>query len=462
MRRYLRWLLPGLGLKRWILLSVVGVFLIGLGISMGFRGNIYSRIEFWLMLRIDYTSKFFSWAPWVISLLLVAVGLAAAIGGIARAIRAVLQTLTVQPEGITEAYYQRRLMLRGPKVVAVGGGTGIPTLLRGLKKYTSNIAAVITVADDGGSSGRLRSEFGILPPGDIRNSLVALADTEPLMEKLFQYRFGHGEGLEGHPFGNLFILAMTEITGNFYDAVQACSQVLAIRGRVMPSTLDQVTLKAQLTTGEILIGESHVGKSPSPIRRVFLERIAPCEDGSAEIRPLGDALQAIADAEVLVMGPGSLYTSIIPNLLVPGVTEAIRRSKALKIYVCNIMTEPGETEGYTASQHLRALVDHAGYGIIDVCVANNRPVDEQFLKRYLEQQAIPVAVDAKEVQRLGVELIQTDLVDVNRGFVRHDSEKLARTVGDLFLKRKAHLARTPWDFFLLRQRLEASRREESH
>ena len=462
MSRYLRWLLPGLGLKRWLMLSVVGVFLIGLGISMGFRGNIYSRIEFWLMLRIDYTSKFFSWAPWVISLLLVAAGFAFAIGGTSRAIRAVLQTLTVQPEGISEAYYQRRFLLRGPKVVAIGGGTGIPTLLRGLKKYTSNIGAVITVADDGGSSGRLRTEFGILPPGDIRNSLVALADTEPLMEKLFQHRFGHGEGLEGHPFGNLFILAMTETTGNFYDAVRACSQVLAIRGRVMPSTLDQVTLKAQLTTGEILIGESHVGKSPSPIRRVFLERIAPGEDGSSDIRPLGDALQAIADAEVLVLGPGSLYTSIIPNLLVPGVTEAIRRSKALKVYVCNIMTEPGETEGYTVSQHLRALVDHAGYGIIDVCVANNRPVDETFLKRYLEQRAIPVAVDPREVQRLGVELIQTDLVDVNRGFVRHDSEKLARTVGNLFLKRKAYLARTPWDFYLLRQRLETSLREENH
>jgi len=461
MRRYLRWLLPGLGLKRWLFMSMFGIFLIGLGISMGFRGNLYSRIEFWLMLRIDYTSKFFSWAPWAISLLLVAVGLAAAVGGTARAIRGVLETIAVQTGGITEAYYQRRFLGRGPKVVAIGGGTGIPTLLRGMKKYTSNITAVITVADDGGSSGRLRTEFGILPPGDIRNCLVALADTEPLMEKLFQHRFAHGEGLEGHPFGNLFILAMTETSGNFYEAVQASSQVLAIRGRVMPSTLDQVMLKAQLATGEILVGESHIGKSPDPIRRVFLERLAPGEDGTADIRPLGDALQAIADAEVLVLGPGSLYTSIIPNLLVPGLTEAIRRSRALKIYVCNIMTEPGETEGYTVSQHLRALVDHAGYGIIDICVVNNRPVEERLLKRYMEQRAAPVAVDPKEIQRLGVELVQTDLLDEIRGYVRHDSEKLARTVGNLFLKRRGHLQRTPWDFFLLRQRLETRRWEES-
>ena len=342
------------------------------------------------------------------------------------------------------------------KVAAIGGGTGIPTLLRGMKHYTSNIAAVVTVADDGGSSGRLRTEFGILPPGDIRNCLVALADTEPLMEKLFQHRFHHGEGLAGHPFGNLFILAMTETTGDFYQAVRASSQVLAIRGRVMPSTLDQVVLRAQMADGRIVTGESVIGKANSPIRRVFLERVG--EEEAGEIHPFQEALQAIEEADVIVLGPGSLYTSIIPNLLVPGVADAIRRSKALKVYVCNIMTEPGETDNYAVSHHIKALIDHAGYGIIDICLVNNEPVSEELKVKYREQNAHPVTVDAA-AHKLGVDVVQRDLLNTNQAYVRHDPEKLAQIINQLFLSRRVYLERTPWEFFLLRQRLQERRRQ---
>ncbi len=456
MTRYLRWLLPGLGLKRWVFLSVLGVFMIGLSISLAVRGNLYATVELWLLRYISYSAEVFFWGPWATMVLLLVLGGALAMGGVYRVVRAVLETLAGPYEGKAEAYYERRNLVRGPKVVAVGGGTGIPTLLRGMKSYTSNITAVVTVADDGGSSGRLRSEFGILPPGDIRNCLVALADTEPLMEKLFQHRFEQGNGLAGHPFGNLFILAMSEATGNFYDAVRACSQVLAIRGRVMPSTLDQVILKAQLSDGRVVEGESQLGRSGVPIGRVFLESVAHGDP----IRPLGDALEAIEQADVIVLGPGSLYTSIIPNLMVPGLADAIRNSSALKIYVCNVMTEPGETESYSVSQHVKALVDHAGYGIINVCVVNNHPISEQLRQKYLEQHSIPVPVDVKECNRLGVDVVQADLLDPHREYVRHDPEKLARLIGKVFLDRRRHLERTPWDFFLFRQRLQTGRREE--
>lgn len=457
MRRYLRWLAPGLGIKRWLLVSVIGVGFTVLGLSLALRINLYQIIGAWLFEHLAYSAAVFQTGPAVAGVLMLIVGLVLTLLGVIKLVGSVLGTLWVPSGGMVETFYQRRLLLRGPKVTAIGGGTGIPTLLRGMKHYTSNIAAVVTVADDGGSSGRLRTEFGILPPGDIRNCLVALADTEPLMEKLFQHRFNQGEGLAGHSFGNLFIVAMTETTGDFYQAVRASSQVLAIRGRVMPSTLDQVILRAQLEDGRLVAGESFIGKANSPIRRVFLERVGEQQGG--EIHPLNEALQSIEEADVIVLGPGSLYTSIIPNLLVPGVADAIRRSKALKVYVCNIMTEPGETDGYTASQHVKALIDHAGYGIIDICLVNNAPISEEMKARYREENAHPVVVDGS-AHKLGVDIVQRDLLDGNKTYVRHDPEKLAQIIGQLFLARRVYLERTPWEFFLLRQRLQERRKQE--
>lgn len=449
MVRWLRWLVPGLQVKRWLLVFAVGIFLMGLGISLAFQGNLYAQVEHIFFRLVQVTFPASEVYPITTAILVAVAGGLLAFTGMYRIVRAVLETLASPAGGMAETFYQKRSLLRGPKVVSIGGGTGIPTLLRGLKEYTSNLSAVVTVADDGGSSGRLRSEFGILPPGDIRNSLVALADTEPMMEKLFQYRFTNGDGLTGHPFGNLFILAMTEATGNFYDAVRASSQVLAIRGRVMPSTLAQVTLQAELADGSTVEGESAIGSSPARIKRVCLKA-----SDNTPITALPDAAQAIREADLIVLGPGSLYTSIIPNLLVPGIADAIRQSRALKVYVCNIMTQPGETDGYAVSDHVKALVDHAGYGLIDICLVNATPVPEQILRRYQEQGAGPVGVDPKEAQRLGVAVVQADLLETENGLVRHNSKQVARQVMHLTLTRRSHLERTPWDYFWLRQKLQ--------
>lgn len=454
MMRILRWFAPGLGIKRWLLVAVLGVALVAVGLSLTLQINLYALVGRWLVENIGASAAVFRKGPMWVGLFVLALGVALTWFGVSRLVHSVLATLTAREKGMADAFFERRLLLRGPRVTAIGGGTGLSTLLRGLKEYTANISAVVTVADDGGSSGRLRTEFGILPPGDIRNCLVALADTEPLMERLFQYRFQGGEGLSGHPFGNLFILAMCQTTGDFYHAVRAASEVLAVRGRVLPSTLADVILRAELADGRVVSGESFIGKAGSPIRRVFLERA----DGGT-IAPLDDVLTAIAEAEVIVMGPGSLYTSIIPNLLVPGVADAIRRSQALKIYVCNVMTEPGETDGYAVSHHLQALIDHGGYGLIDVCLANNRPVPAKVRERYAEQGAVPVVIDPA-AYRLGVQVVARDLLTVEGDYVRHHPEKLAQAIGQLFLTRRPRQERTPWEFFLFRQRLRERSMEE--
>lgn len=307
----------------------------------------------------------------------------------------------------------------GPRIVIIGGGTGLGTVLRGLKKVTNNLTAIVTVADDGGSSGRLRQEFGILPPGDIRNCLIAMADLEPLMERLMQYRFNGGTGLAGHNFGNLFIAAMTEITGDIEKAIEASSQVLAVKGRVYPATLENVQLNAELSDGRKINGESAIGKSPSSIRRVYLE--------PAGAKALPEAIKAIEEADVVILGPGSLYTSVIPPLLVEGITEALHRTTAPKVYICNVMTQPGETTGFTASDHLRALIDHIGENLIDYVIVNNQPVPEKARMTYAEEGAIPVAPDREKISRLGSVPIVDSLLQTN-GLVRHNADRLARLV----------------------------------
>lgn len=455
--RILRWFAPGLHIKRWLLVAVLGVALVVVGVSLTLRINLYLLLGAWLVENVAASRAVFYTGPVVAGAVLAVLGVVLTWVGVSRLVSSVLSTLTAREEGVADAFLERRLLVRGPRVVALGGGTGLPATLRGLKNYTANISAVVTVADDGGSSGRLRTEFGILPPGDIRNCLIALADIEPLMERLFQYRFTGGEGLSGHPFGNLFILAMTEATGDFYQAVRTASEVLAVRGRVLPSTLDHVLLRAQLADGRMVSGESAIGKAGSAIRRVFLDRA----DGGEPISALDDVIAAIQEAELIVLGPGSLYTSIIPNLLVPGVADAIRQSSALKIYVCNVMTEPGETDGFKVSDHIKAMIDHAGYGVMDICLVNTRAVPARVRERYREQGAEPVVLDPA-AHRMGVQVVARDLLRVEGDYVRHDPEKLAQAIGHLFLARRPHVGHTPWEFFLFRQRLrERSRLEGS-
>jgi uncharacterized cofD-like protein len=328
---------------------------------------------------------------------------------------------------IGDTLYKRKVLASGPKIVSIGGGTGTSTLLRGLKLYTSNITAIITVADDGGGSGVLRNDLGILPPGDIRNCLLALAETEPIMEKLLNYRFTEGS-LKGQSFGNLFLAAMNGITNSFEEAVKHMADVLAVTGRVLPVTLENIDLVAELEDGTIIKGESSIGNHnknhPGKIKCVKLNK--------PNAMALKQAVDSIIEADVIVLGPGSLYTSVIPNLLVNGIVDAISKSRALKIYVCNIMTQPGETEGYTVSEHIKAINAHAGKPIIDFCIVNKGKITDNIFKKYRDDGAEQVMTDFSKIKNLGIHIIEKDLVKIHNNYVRHDPEKLAKAIIDVY------------------------------
>jgi len=425
--RIYRWLYPGLGIKRWLLLFTVGVLLFSVGLAIALNARVLGGLEDSLR-RLVYLATGRFWPAAAAGAIMAVLGLLGSILAVHRVVRTALGVLLPRSSnGLAEIIYQRRLQERGPRVVAIGGGTGLSTLLRGLKEHTSNITAIVTVTDDGGSSGRLRGQLGVLPPGDIRNCLVALADTEPLMEKLFQHRFHQGEGLAGHSFGNLFIAAMFQVTGDFEAAVHASSQVLAVRGRVLPSTLSQVAICAELADGSQVCGETRISTAGQPIRRVFLE------PGGA--RPLEAALRAIQEADAIVLGPGSLYTSILPNLLVEGVAEAVRNSPAVKIYVCNVMTQPGETDGHSAADHVRAITNHVGNGLLHLVVVNTGEIAAPLLEKYREQNAYPVATDLEAIRGMGLEVVGADLVS-RTDLVRHDPRALARLLVDLIARRR--------------------------
>lgn len=314
---------------------------------------------------------------------------------------------------------EKSMLSRGPNVVAFGGGTGLSTMLRGLKRYTSNIAAVVTVADDGGGSGVLRKDLKMLPPGDIRNCILALADTEPIMEQLLEYRFTKGM-LKGQSFGNLFLAAMGGISDNFEQAVKRMGDVLAVTGKVLPVTLEDIRLRAQLADGTNIHGESQIGQRPllgSQIKRIYIE--------PSRVKPCLDVIEAVAKADIIVLGPGSLYTSIIPNLLVDGIAGAIRKSKAVKVYVCNIMTQPGETEGYSVYDHIKAIEDHTYKGIVDYCIINSQQIPGNILSRYKNDGAQPVEIDTQRLLRSGIEPVVEDLLFIRDNCVRHDYIKLA-------------------------------------
>ena len=330
----------------------------------------------------------------------------------------------------------------GLNIVAIGGGTGLSTLLRGLKRYVdaegawsiARLGAIVTVTDEGGSSGALRKEFGVLPPGDIRNCIVALAEEEHLLSRLFSYRFEQNESaLAGHSLGNLLLTALTDITGGFDDAILAASEVLAIRGDIYPSTLEQVRLRATLADGKELIGEVAISgsllgdrrKAPRPHARILHLSIDP-----ADPQPPDRALEALRDADLILIGPGSLYTSVLPNLLIKPITETIRSAKALRVYVCNVMTQPGETDGYSAEEHLSALIEHAGL-IIDVMVLNGRKPSEHILEAYQAEKQFPVQFDIAKIRDLGVTPFFGDIISEGN-FLRHDSAALAETVFRLY------------------------------
>ena len=312
------------------------------------------------------------------------------------------------------------------KVVAIGGGTGLSVMLRGLKEYPLHLTAIVTVADDGGSSGRLRSELKIPPPGDIRNVLIALADTEPLLERMLQYRFKNGDGLAGHNLGNLFLAAMKEITGDFVTAIKEMSRVLAVRGQVLPASEEDVVLKAEMADGSVVVGESIIPLQGRRIKRVFLDPPRP--------KPLAAALRAIKEADAIVIGPGSLYTSILPNLLVSGMTDAIRKSNALKMFVCNVMTQPGETDGFTASDHLKAIHDHVGEGLFHCVLANNCEPPDRVARQYRKKGAVAVRLDSDRIKQYGYDVIADNFLQYET-YVRHDTGRLSRRIVELISRK---------------------------
>ena len=325
---------------------------------------------------------------------------------------------------------------RGPKITAIGGGTGLSTMLRGLKKYTKNLTAVVTVADDGGGSGVLRRDIGMPPPGDIRHCMESLANVEPIMERLLTYRFQEGS-LAGQSFGNLILAALNGVTGSFEEAVAQMSQVLAITGRILPVTSADVQLEAVFENGARVVGESKI----SSFKKEQDCRIAHVALLPERPAALPAALQAIREADLILMGPGSLYTSVIPNLLVEGVVEAICRSEALKIYVCNILTQEGETEGYTAADHVDALLSHGAPGLVDLCLANSAPVRPGLVEKYREEDAAPILVDRERIRAMGLELEEYPVASEGGDYARHDPDRLAAAVLDVYRRRAVRIFR---------------------
>lgn len=312
-----------------------------------------------------------------------------------------------------------------PRIVVIGGGTGLPVLLRGLKKFPVDITAIVTVADDGGSSGRLRNDLHIPPPGDIRNVLAALSDVEPLIEEMFQHRFKTSNELSGHSLGNLILAAMTSITGDFVHAIQEMSKVLNVHGRVLPAANSSVVLHAVLEDGTTISGESKIPYSGKQIHRVFLT--------PEHIRPLPETIQAIHRADLIVIGPGSLYTSILPNLLVPQLGKEVCRSEAKKVYICNLMTQAGETLGYSASKHVQAIYDHMGCAFIDTILINNVAIPKDVRLRYNKEMANPVEYDFPYLYELGLEVVSGDIAVLENGALRHDPKKVAEILYNLIL-----------------------------
>lgn len=405
-----RWLYPGMHLKRWLFLLFLGIAILGLGAAIFIRDLYRSQAADEIAIVYWVTGAWMD--PTIRAAVVAIIGLVLTGVGMWGLMRSVISPFVARGDSVMEVLYTKRYLARGPRIVAMGGGTGLSTLLRGIKGYSANITAVVAVADDGGSSGQLRQQLGIVPPGDIRNCIAALADAEPLMTQLMQYRFPTGSGLDNHAFGNLFIAAMTAVTGDFEEAVRESNRVLAVRGQVLPATSVPLNLTARLASGRLIAGQSGITAADEPIEQVFIE--------PDDVRANGEALERILEAEMIVIGPGSLFSSILPNLLIADVRDALRAATGLKVYVCNVATQPGETAEMTASEHLRALFDHVGSDLVDYVIVN-RSMEARRPEGWLAE---PVEVDVRRLEELPVVIVEEDVVDPGNAH-RHDPAKLA-------------------------------------
>ncbi|MCR3760533.1 gluconeogenesis factor YvcK family protein [Clostridium felsineum] len=444
--KFIDWIKPGIKLKRWIMLGGMGVLFISFAlaelITKGSYYNLYYK-AFYIFLII-------------VGAFILYISLTQGMKSVISLINKGYLNVSLDSRKLGNLIYEKRLLVKGPKIVAIGGGTGLSTLLRGLKYYTSNITAVVTVADDGGGSGALREDLGILPPGDIRNCILALSDTEPLMEDLLQYRFKDGR-LKNQSFGNLFLAAMDGISTNFEEAVHKMSSVLAVTGKVLPVTLDNVILKAKLKNGVVVEGESNIPEQAimyeSPIEKIFID--------PENARALHETVQAIKEADAIVLGPGSLFTSVIPNLLVRDIGNALLKTKALKLYVSNIMTQPGETDNFSVADHINAITKHVGGRVVDYTLVNNGTVSEELKKKYFEKTSELVKIDKDELDKIGVGIVEGNFIKIKDGFVRHDSDEIAKILVETIMDKKLFYDRKKIiEYFYLSQRLKENRKLE--
>jgi len=425
--RQLRWFIPGIGIKRWIVLILFGTTLLAVGLAVLILDVYRTAPATWWLPAFSFLSLRFLDRT-LRAVVFGGLGVAFLVWGVTGLNRSLLKPFLPSGTVVVDTISTYRKREKGPKIVTIGGGNGLSTLLRGMKSQTSNLTAVVTVADDGGSSGAIRRNLGILPPGDIRNCLAALSDDEALLSQVFQYRFGEQMGLNGHSLGNLLITALTEITGSFEEAVAESGRVLAVRGRVLPSTLHDVKLVADLENkekdGETQVkGESRIPLAKGNIRRIWLE-----PDNPSGYPP---AIQAILSADLILVGPGSLYTSILPNLLVPDIKAALLSSRALKFYICNVATQVGETDKYTCKKHIQVLEDHLGGNIFDLMVINNRYEG----RLSYGVQWVKCESDLDQEYQIYV----TDLVDTEHPW-RHDTQKLTSAIMDLYMEKTGPLA----------------------
>lgn len=416
--KLLKWFYPGIKLKRWIFLLLLGLSFVIIGLLLVFNRQLLGYIQ----ININTWVEMIDLPRHLVTNLLGGIYLIGGIILVIFSLRKMFDRISQKNEKLVDDLYQKEVLQKGPKVVALGGGTGLSTLLRGLKLKTSNITAIVTVADDGGSSGKLRDELGMPPPGDIRNCLVALADTEPLMEELFQYRFSNEGHLVGHSFGNLFIASMSELLDDFEEAIKESSKVLAIRGQVLPATSENVQLGAIYKDNSKQIGESLIPVIGKEIDEVFLE--------PSNCKPSQKALESIKEADIIVLGPGSLYTSLLPNLLIDEIQKEIKDSSASKVFICNVMTQPGETTNFSAADHLKAIYKHTGDNIFDWIVVNKKQISGKSVRRYEEEGAFPVEIDYQELRKLDVKIKEEDLLAKSKDntYLRHNPEKLANVV----------------------------------
>lgn len=424
MKLLLQWLYPGLNIKRWLLLFSLGLMVVAFGVALIMNYQVFGQVEEEILRLLyvftgTYDYAFLATAGFA----LIVAGMIVMLYALRKLVKRFFALVAPDEEEVSKQIASRIELSRGVRIVAIGGGHGLSTLLKGLKQKTSNISAIVTVADDGGSSGRLREEMDIIAPGDLRNCLVALADKDTALEQLFQYRFG-GEGeLSGHSLGNLFLAALIKEFGNAQNALETASTVLNIRGKVMPATAERIRLLAKMSDGKEIEGESEIAAYGAS-RKTKILRMSMIPEAPIAV---GDALEAIRHADLITLGPGSLYTSVLPDLLVPEILQAIKESNAPCLYICNVMTQPGETEGYTVSDHVKALIEHVGKNVIDYVLVNNASPSQEILKKYEEAGEFPVKIDAKQVEETGVIMIESDLLGEERG-ASHNSLVLAENI----------------------------------